>query len=148
MICFNKTIQRLNVANNKFGAEGVAHLLRHLKTNTSSQISWLNLDACGLQDAGAKVVAETLIANTVLVTVSLRENGITNVGLRVLLTALERNKTVEKLSLERNHEISAAADQTIIDLRASVSSGMRRVCLDEDVKPISASGTIKGTIKR
>jgi Ran GTPase-activating protein (RanGAP) involved in mRNA processing and transport len=104
LLCRNKTITRVRLAENTFGrnAAAVRSIFEGLRNNTALQ--QLDLHDCGLGDQGISILANALaVRNASILELDLRRNKITSVGVRVLVDDnAEAVETLAKLYLAYN----------------------------------------------
>ena len=81
-LCYNNTLESLDLRCNKVDELGGAHIARALRVN--KKLKSLNLEKNKLGDAGAALIAEALGESRSLLELDLRCNGIGEMGLIVL----------------------------------------------------------------
>ena len=67
-------------------------------------------DSCDIDDAGVRVLATALAANSTVTSVNLNSNAITGAGVGHLCAALQKNSTVTSLDLGQNYIGSDGVD--------------------------------------
>lgn len=104
----NPTIRRLSFASNRIGPKGAAALLGALRFHQSVELFDLGYTKATaavcemgnfLGDLGAFYVAEMLKSNTVLRVLDLLHNGISQIGVNYILSALRQNNKIIWLQL-------------------------------------------------
>jgi Ran GTPase-activating protein (RanGAP) involved in mRNA processing and transport len=97
----NHTLKILVLSYNVMGPEGAYFIAEALKKNRSLE----HLDIRSpykrtyIGDDGAAVIADALIVNESLRSIDMRHNGITNVGLKYIRDALNKNQTLTQMTL-------------------------------------------------
>jgi Ran GTPase-activating protein (RanGAP) involved in mRNA processing and transport len=97
----NKRLATLNLIDNQITQAGGKSLSEYLKTNPYLWGLFLGMNP-KIGDEGIKVLATSLETNTRLVSLNLRENGLTDVSARVLANSLQKNTTLARLDLKDN----------------------------------------------
>ncbi len=93
--------------NTRISARGLRAVARMLQSRKRA-LDDLNLDRINIGEEGGIFLARALSCNKSLVTLSLRNAGIDDVGLRNLSTGLLSNSSLQKLVLSSNASITAA----------------------------------------
>jgi hypothetical protein len=110
LICRNKTITSLCIADNAFGNNATAtrSIVEGVRSNTALQK--LDLNGCRLVDQGISLLANALVTrNASILELDLRWNRITTVGIRALVDDMEAMINLTKLSLWGNPITSEGA---------------------------------------
>jgi Leucine Rich repeat len=101
-------LQRLDCIYSRLGAEGVRALQPALQENRT--LRKLNLTCCRLEDDGIRIIADSLVGNTIMDVLDIGWNDITSGGLADITRILEsiRLKTIRLTSNNRlfGHEVS------------------------------------------
>jgi len=114
----NRSLTTLNISSNSKLGEGFVALIQTLHGNAISVITKLFADNVGAGDAGALRMGDILRSNTTLERISLKDNGISNMGAENLFNGLQTNKTLIFLSLEKN---DITPNPKFMELKNSVS---------------------------
>lgn len=97
----NRGVNVLLLAKNNFkdaGSKALAHSFRA----PTSLIKRIDLSDCKIRDEGAKELAETMKRNSLLESVSLKDNMIYDDGLIPIINATRINKNIKKVEFDRN----------------------------------------------
>ena len=94
IIKVNHTLQVLDITNNPIGDEGIAAIARSLD---DANISELNVSWCKITITGAKSLAEGLINNHSIKSLSVRNNNITVDGAIAILEAAVANGVCQEV---------------------------------------------------
>ena len=90
----HKALVHLGLGGNRLGDSGLEELARGLHRG-GSELEWLSLHTNGIDDRGARALAEALRGHHSLRTLSLWENDIGDEGLAALGQALAQNTALE-----------------------------------------------------
>ncbi len=97
----NRTVERLNVGNNRLKERGAAYIGELLASHTA--LATLHMEHNNIGPNGAERVADALGDNTTLVKLAIGYNQIQHDGVRRVALALERNSTVQMLDIANNY---------------------------------------------
>ena len=101
MIKINHTLQLLNIGDNPIGNEGIAAIATNLNY---SMISKLYVYNCNITVTGAKALAECLINNHIIKSLSVLGNAITVNEVITVLEAAVANKVCEEVRIDYEYE--------------------------------------------
>ena len=91
----NRSLQELNINDNKIGDNGIAHIVTALQTNTTMRR--LNMENCSISFVGADSLTRALAVNMSLQDLNIGGNDIGDLGLTCIATVLKTNNTLNTL---------------------------------------------------
>ncbi|CAK9019225.1 LRR and CARD domains-containing protein 3) (Nucleotide-binding oligomerization domain protein 3) [Durusdinium trenchii] len=129
-LAFHPTLRKVEIAHVQLTIPAVELLVSAPRLH---RLEMLRLDACGLGDAGAKVVADAFVIHPALTELHLAFNGIGSAGAVALAHALPAIRCLEELNVRWNriHSLGAVA-------LANAANTLKR--LDIRDNPIGAKG--------
>ncbi|KAJ3047545.1 RNA-DNA hybrid ribonuclease, partial [Rhizoclosmatium hyalinum] len=93
----------LDVSKNPLGDDTIKLLCKGIQVNPNPNLTLLDLTKINLGDSGAIALAEMMAYNTTIIDLRVSENDITSVGVKAFGKALETNKTLQSLYMNRLH---------------------------------------------